>query len=262
MIIYIPLARVGVYIHISKIGGFKLAEEVNELSNYFKELYGIDVSGRTFKKKDLTYLSWSSAWAELKKKDPNATYELKKFEKEIHKTRTKRISETETETVEEITKEVLPYAFDDTGLVVYTSVTAFGVTHEMHLTVMDGANKAMKHEAYTYKTKYGDKAVEAVSMFDVSKTIMRCLTKNIGLHGIGLNLYEKEMVPSVIVDLQKLQNECTELIKKKAGLSPDALAKVGEVCKELLPDENGDPKLSEDEEVLKALRKRLLGIRK
>lgn len=247
-------------------------ENIKDISNYFKELYGIDISKRTFKKQNLTYLSWSSAWAELKKKDPTATYSLLKFEKVIHKTRTKQISDTETETVDETFTELLPYAFDETGLVVYTTVTAFGITHEMHLTVMDGANKAIKLVPYTYKVKhyekgkwngeYDDKIVEPVTMFDISKTVMRCLTKNIGLHGIGLNLYEKELAPSVIIDLQKIQDECTLLIKKKCEVSEDALKRVTEICKELLPDENGDPKLCEDDEVLKVLKKKLLGVRK
>ena len=33
---------------------------------------------------------------------------------------------------------------DESGAMVYTKVTANGLTHEMWLPVMDGANKAMK----------------------------------------------------------------------------------------------------------------------
>jgi hypothetical protein len=53
-----------------------------------------------------------------------------------------------------------------------------------------------------------------------------------------------------------------ELIKKKSALSDDAKAKVETVCKEADPNANGDPRLMEDTEVLKTLKKSLMAIRK
>jgi hypothetical protein len=47
------------------------------------------------------------------------------------------------------------------------------------LPVMDNKNKAMKKQAYTYQTSYGEKTVEAATMFDINTAIMRCLVKNI-----------------------------------------------------------------------------------
>ena len=80
-----------------------------------------------------------------------------------------------------------------------TSVTIDDVTHEMWLPVMDGANKSMKDEPYTYQVKeyenrkwtgnYVDKAVEAATMFDINTAIMRCLVKNIAMFGLGLYIY-------------------------------------------------------------------------
>lgn len=207
--------------------------------NYFKKLYDIDVSDRTYKKKDLTYLSWASAWSELKKVYPDATYEIKKF-----------------------TENQLPYLETPLGIVVFTSVTVNGVTHEMELPVMDVSNKSMKSEPYTYSTKNGDKNVEAATMFDVNKTIMRCLTKNIAMHGIGLFIYEKDDQPQAIAELLKLQSECMELIKKKAVLSDDAKEKVSSICKDADENANGDPRLIEDVEVLEVLKKKLLAVRK
>jgi len=67
----------------------------------------------------------------------------------------------------------------------------------MWLPVMDGANKAMKATAYTYTTKYGEKNVEAATMFDINKTIMRCLTKNLAMFGLGLYIYAGEDLPEV-----------------------------------------------------------------
>ena len=84
------------------------------------------------------------------------------------------------------------------GYMVYTTVTAGGLTYEMWLPVMDGANKAMKDEPYTYATKYGDKTVEAMTMFDVNKTVMRCLVKNLSMFGLGLYIYSGEDLPQDI----------------------------------------------------------------
>jgi hypothetical protein len=137
----------------------------------FEELYNLNVNGKTEQKNGLTYLSWAWAWAEFKKVYPDATYEVVKF-------------------------DGLPYACDDdTGYMVYTKVTADGITHEMWLPVMDGANHAMKSERYEIQTKYKKITVEAATMFDVNKTIMRCLTKNLAMFGLGLYIYAGEDLP-------------------------------------------------------------------
>lgn len=139
----------------------------------FDTLNAVNVNEKTEKKNNLTYLSWAWAWAEFKKVCPDATYEVVKF-------------------------SGLPYAYDpNTGYMVYTTVTAGGITHEMWLPVMDGANNAMKAEPYTVKTKYKEVQVNAATMFDVNKTIMRCLTKNLAMFGLGLYIYAGEDLPEV-----------------------------------------------------------------
>ena len=141
----------------------------------FNALSNLDLSDKCEKRENLTYLSWANAWAEFKKVHPNATYEIKKFEGGI------------------------PYAYDpNTGYMVYTSVTVDGQTHEMWLPVMDGANKAMKAVDYTYKTRFGEKTCEAMTMFDVNKTVMRCLVKNLAMFGLGLYIYAGEDLPQDI----------------------------------------------------------------
>lgn len=138
----------------------------------FEELYEINVNEKTEDKNGLTYLSWAWAWAEFKKRHPEATYEIKKFEGGI------------------------PYAYDEnTGYMVYTSVTVDGLTHEMWLPVMDSNNKAMKNKPYEVKTKYKTLIVNAATMFDINKTIMRCLTKNLAMFGLGLYIYAGEDLP-------------------------------------------------------------------
>ena len=53
-----------------------------------------------------------------------------------------------------------------------------------------------------------------------------------------------------------------ELIKKKSGLSEKTNEKVGEICKTLLPEENGDPRECNDNDVLRELKKKLTVLRK
>jgi hypothetical protein len=84
----------------------------------------------------------------------------------------------------------------------FTSVTINGQTHEMWLPVMDGANKAMRRTPYTYKTwdrynnKWKETGVSAATMFDINKTIMRCLVKNLAMFGLGLYIYAGEDLPA------------------------------------------------------------------
>lgn len=157
------------------------------MSSVFETLNAISVNDHTEKKKGgskkneqtgkwedvyLTYLSWPFAWAEVKKRFPEASYKIWKDENN------------------------LPYVYDErTGYMIYTSVTIEGTTHEMWLAVMDGANKAMKSEPYTYSTQKGEKTVEAATMTDINKTIMRCLVKNLAMFGLGLYIYAGEDLP-------------------------------------------------------------------
>jgi hypothetical protein len=61
---------------------------------------------------------------------------------------------------------------------------------------MDGANKAMKKVSYTYSTRYGgEKTVEPATAFDINKTLMRCLVKNLAMFGLGIYIYAGEDMP-------------------------------------------------------------------
>lgn len=135
-------------------------------------LLKLNVNDYTEKKNGLTYLSWAWAWQKTLELDPNANYVIKKNE------------------------FGLPYfGTSSMGYMVYTEVTFNGVTREMWLPVMDGANKSLKDEAYEYSTRYGNKSVEAINMFDVNKTVMRCLVKNLAMFGLGLYIYAGEDLP-------------------------------------------------------------------
>lgn len=132
----------------------------------FERLSAINVNSHVEKKKDLTYLSWAWAWSETKKACPDTTY---------------KILETEYD-------EVL-------GFMCHTTVTIEGETLEMWLPVMDGANKSMLKKQYSYQTRYGEKYVEAATTFDINKTIMRCLVKNLAMFGLGIYIYAGEDLP-------------------------------------------------------------------
>ena len=101
----------------------------------------------------------------------------------------------------------------------YTKVTAGGITHEMWLPVMDNSNSAMKDEPYEVQTRNGKKTVQAFTMFDVNKTLMRCLVKNLAMFGLALYIYSGEDLPEVDpVDatpyLRQIEN-CTTLEELK-----------------------------------------------
>lgn len=154
---------------------------------HFEKLNKINCNDKTEKKNngstELTYLSWCYAWEEVKKIYPNARYEILKFG-----------------------ENKLPYVFDEkTGYMVFTRVEIEDIEHEMWLPVMDSANKAMKDKPYKYtvkkfnaKTKQYElveKEVQPATMFDINKTIMRCLTKNLAMFGLGLYIYAGEDLP-------------------------------------------------------------------
>ena len=95
-----------------------------------------------------------------------------------------------------------PYIYDENlWYMVFTSVTVEWLTHDMRLPVMDWANKAMKDHEYTYRVKdrqtkkMVEKTVQPATMFDVNKTIMRCLVKNLAMFGLGLYIYNWEDLP-------------------------------------------------------------------
>lgn len=154
---------------------------------HFNKLNAVNVNDHTEQKDGLTYLSWAWAWAEVKRAYPDATYTIKRFDGK-------------------------PYLFDEQlGYMVFTEMTIENHTHEMWLPVMNGAKKSMKNEPYTYDVKkyewdaqkrknvwngeYEQKTVEAATMFDINTAIMRCLTKNIAMFGLGLYIYAGEDLP-------------------------------------------------------------------
>ena len=196
---------------------------------HFNKLFAINCNDKIEKKDNgstkLTYLSWCYAWSEVKKLYPNARYEILKFG-----------------------ESKLPYVFDEkTGYMVFTRVEIEDIEHEMWLPVMDSSNKAMKDKPYTYKVKeykfgkftgnYIDKNVEPATMFDINKTIMRCLTKNLAMFGLGLYIYAGEDLPEN-VDPEENKSSAKSTAKTSAKNTKDYKQALLDKLKELNIDIN------------------------
>ena len=135
----------------------------------FEILNGVDVSGHTEKKGNLTYLSWAWAWGELKKRYPMSYY-----------------------TVYEAANGN-PYHTDGKTCWVKTGVTLVdgetSLEHIEYLPVMDARNHSIP--------------LAQVDSFAVNKTIQRSLTKAIARHGLGLYIYAGEDLPEDAEPAQK-----------------------------------------------------------
>lgn len=131
--------------------------EKENAKNYFAELNAVDVSAHTERKNGLTYLSWAWAWAEVKKRHPDAIY-----------------------TIYENAAGWF-YHTDGKTAWVKTGVTVEGVEHVEYLPVMDYKNRSIP--------------ADAITSFDVNKAIQRSLTKACARHGLGLYIYAGEDLP-------------------------------------------------------------------
>lgn len=128
------------------------------------ELLKLNVNEHTEKKGQLTYLSWAWAWSTVLNIDPLATWEAVEF-------------------------NGMPCAFlPDTSAMVKTVVTIKGHTKSCWLPVMDNKNKAIKNP----------------DAFAINTAIVRCLTKAISMHGLGLYIYAGEDLPQVDFDEDKI----------------------------------------------------------
>lgn len=140
----------------------------------------INVNDHTEKKNGLTYLSWAWAWAEVLKVDSEATWTVHEY-------------------------NGLPFMrLPDESAIVKTTVVIKGVSRDCLLPVMDHRNKAIKNP----------------DAFAVNTAIMRCMTKAISMHGLGLYIYAGEDIPQAESPEQKAEREA----KEKRGAELDELA--------------------------------------
>jgi len=124
--------------------------------NSVHELLKLNVKDHTEKKNGLSYLSWAWAWTEALKADPAANFEVKMFD-----------------------GGESPYmVINGTGMV-WVTVTMFGKPMTCFLPIMDHRNKP----------------IQQPDAFQVNTSLMRCMTKALALHGIGLYIYAGEDLP-------------------------------------------------------------------
>ena len=129
---------------------------VNSTKTSVLSLLKLNVKDHTEKKNGLSYLSWAWAWTEALKADPEANFEVKMFD------------EGES-----------PYmVINGTGMV-WVTVTMFGKPMTCFLPIMDHRNKP----------------IQQPDAFQVNTALMRCMTKALALHGIGLYIYAGEDLP-------------------------------------------------------------------
>jgi hypothetical protein len=123
------------------------------------DLLKLNVNEHVEKKQNLSYLSWAWAWAEALKADPAATFEVKTFKHDAY-----------TE---------VPYMAVNGTAMVWVTVTLFSKPMTCFLPVMNHRNQPIQNP----------------DSFQVNTAIMRCMTKGLALHGLGLYIYAGEDLP-------------------------------------------------------------------
>ena len=135
-----------------------------------QDLLKLNVNEHTEKKNGLTYLSWAWAWAEALKADPKATFQVHLFGEK-------------------------PYMEINGTAMVWVTVTLFEIPRMCMLPVMDHTNKPITIEGVATVNKYGKEVITKLDSFNVNTAIMRCMTKALSLHGLGLYIYSGEDLP-------------------------------------------------------------------
>jgi len=124
-----------------------------------KDLLAKNVNEHLEKKGKLSYLSWAWAWAEALKADGNATFKVEMF--------------GDSEAVKKCYMDINGTAM------VFVTVTMFGKPMTCQLPVMNHLNKAIINP----------------DAFAINTAIMRCMTKGLALHGLGMYIYSGEDLP-------------------------------------------------------------------
>lgn len=220
--------------------------DMNE--TFFTKLYSVSYNNETKQKMGLSYLPWSRAYAEMMKVDPFFEWGVYQYtpidnvnDEAVH------YSEPRDYWIQNGTCMV------KTWISVHKSALVDGydgdemIKKNCFLPIMNQRNAPIKSEE--------------VTTMDVNKAIWRCFVKNVALFGIGLHVYNGEEFSDEDAEIKKLQTACYELIGKKCKLGAPQKEQVTKICKEAIPDGNGDPNLCDDKETLSDLKKKLLSIR-
>ena len=178
-------------------------------------LLKLNVNEHTEKKQNLTYLSWAWAWAEALKADPKATYKVEMFGDKCY------------------------MEINGTAMV-WVTVTMFDKPMTCQLPVMDSSNKAIPLKGYTAVSKYGKEYRVECDAFAVNTAIMRCMTKALGLHGLGLYIYAGQDLPDDDVPQEKIVITPAQGIREELPI--EELRYLDELAVELIAMCEKDPK--------------------
>lgn len=149
----------------------------------FQTLYDADVTGKVKKKNGLSYISWAAAWAEVKKRYPDASYHVYTCQPDPYEetiTEYKDGVPVMSRTVKR-TPQPRPWFDDGKSAWVEVSVTINGQEAKETYAIMDFKNNAVK--------------AEQVTSTDANKAKMRALAKACAQWGLGLYIYEGEDMP-------------------------------------------------------------------
>jgi hypothetical protein len=150
--------------------------------NVFKTLNKINVNEHTEQKGKLTYLSWSWAWAEMKKCYPESNYTV--YENE----------------------DGWNYHHDGKTAWVKVGVTIEGLEHIEYLPVLDFKNQSIP--------------MDKITSMNVNTAIQRACVKSIGRHGLGLYIYSGSDLPDIpIWENEQDKDEYVKQISEAFGES-------------------------------------------
>lgn len=131
----------------------------------FETLSGVAIKEKVERKNNMDYLSWAYAWSLLKQNYPSA----------------QRI-------VYEDQSTGWNYFTDGRTAWVKVGIVVEGLEHIDYLPIMDFRNQAIP--------------IEKVNQFEVNKSIQRSTAKAIAMHGLGLQLWTGEDLPSEVIPTQ------------------------------------------------------------
>lgn len=153
-------------------------------SEIFNFLTSIDVEPYCEKVGKFKYLQWATAW-QIIATYFNVSFKICSFDGK-------------------------DFCATEEGCLVKTEVTINGTTLPMIMSLIDAANKPQKAYDYSYTITATDpntkakttvtKTCYAFNAFNIANAHVRCLTKNLSLFGLGLNLYQTKEFSGVLDD--------------------------------------------------------------
>ena len=185
----------------------------------FQTLYDIDVSDKVKQKNGLNYLSWASAWAEVKKAFPNASF---------------KVYESDTGCI---------YHTDGRTAWVKTSITINGDEVIDYLPVLDFKNKPI--------------LIDNITSSDVNKSIQRSLCRAAARNGLGLFIYEGEDIPESVSELDEINEENLAIASSLAKENDEMKMKVGDLVRQYVKGRSANPRSIKDLDVAKELNTKL-----